>query len=448
MTPQRLQEVRALTKLAWPLVIAQLAQMAMGVVGTVAAGRLGVDALAAQALAATTFVLLLVTAYGAMSGLDPHVARSLGAEKPLEAARFFRQGLWLAVLLGLPLTGLLWLAPWLLAGMGQDPKLLPLVTDYLHISSLGLLPAMGYSVYRSFFSAVGQPKAVMIAAVAANVLNAVLAFAAVDAGFGLPAVAWVSVLSRVVLLAIVVVWGQLHPAFAPYRHGFESIRRDYLVPLLRSGLPLGVQYGLEVTGFVLVTLWMGLLGAETLAAHEVALSCSSVAFQVPFSTGTAAAMRVGRAVGRQDPAAVRLAGSTAFALGLGFALVAGVAMAVFRLPMARLYMPTASAEVLAMTGQFLLVAAAFQLADSAQAVGFGVLRGLNDTRMPVLFNLLGFFVLGLPLGWLAVFEFGWSPLWLWYGLSLALAVVAVALGLRFHHLTAKPLTAKPLTVQN
>lgn len=437
MTQNWKSEAQALASLAWPLVIAQLAQMAMGVVGTAAAGRLGVAALAAQALAATTFVLLLVAGYGAMSGLDPHVSRSLGAGNHAAAGSFFRQGLWQGLLLGVPLTALLWLAPLVLEAMGQDPQLLPLVTEFLHISSLGLLPALLYAAYRSFFSATGHPKVVMIAAVVANVVNAALAFAAVDWGWGLAGVAWVSVGSRWLLLALVVAWGRWHPALQQYRAGWTWPQRGPLGTLLKTGLPLGVQYGLEVTGFVLVTLWMGLLGKDTLAAHEVALSCSSVAFQVPFSTGVAAAMRVGHAVGRSDPAAVRLAGTTAFGLGLGFAVLAAVVMALFRLPMAQLYLPTASDAVLQQTGQFLLVAAAFQLADSAQAVGFGVLRGLNDTRVPVLFNLLGFYLLGLPLGWWMVFERGASPLWLWYGLSLALAVVAVALGWRFAVLTRR-----------
>jgi MATE family multidrug resistance protein len=295
---------------------------------------------------------------------------------------------------------------------------------------------MWYASTRSFCSAVGHPRPVMVSAVLANVLNAWLAFWFVDLGWGLPGIAAASLLCRGAMALGLIAWVQLgrdyHEMRGAWSRGAWS-RPTWaeLRPQVASGLPLAFQYGLEVTGFVLITLWAGLLGTSVLAAHEVAMSIASAAFQVPFSLGTAAAMRVGIAVGARDRQGVARAGWTAFALAGVFAALSGVAMVATRHWMALQYLPKAEPAVLEMTAHFLLFAAAFQIADGLQAVGFGVLRGLDDTRVPMWFNVLGFALLGLPLSYVLVFRLGQPPDRLWWGLSLALAVIASALMLRF-----------------
>ncbi|MBI5610830.1 MAG: MATE family efflux transporter [Deltaproteobacteria bacterium] len=425
-------EVGALARLAGPLMVAQLAQMAMGVVGTVAAGRLGVDALAAQALGSTTLVLVIVTGYGLMAGLDPHVARAVGEDDPKKAGALYRQAIWIAVLGGALLTGALLTAPALLRAMGQEPRLVTDTAEYLDIAALGLVPAITYITSRSFCSAVGKARPVMVVAILGNIVNAWLAFAAVDRGYGLAGIAWASVVCRVAMGAALVVWVDVAPGLQRYRTAW--VRPGALsLPILRSGTPLALQYLMEVTGFVVTTLWMGLLGASTLAAHEVALSIAAIAFQVPFAIGTAASMRVGHAIGRRDPAAVQRSGWTAFGLGLLYALGSGAVMVALREWMALQYLPSATAEVIALTCHFLTIAAGFQIADGIQAIGFGVLRGMDDTRVPVLFNILGFWLLGMPLGYIAVFRLHQHADRLWWGLFLSLAVVATSLILRFRH---------------
>lgn len=424
-------EIKAVLKLAAPLSVAQLAQMAMGLVGTLAAGRLGVAALAAQALAATTFVLVLITAYGLMAGIDPHVARAVGQRDLAQAGRLWRQSLWLGLLAGLPFVALLWLAPAALLWMGQAPELVRDTAAYLHVAAPGLIPAMWYASTRSFCSALGHPRPVMVAAVLANVANAVLAFWFVDLGWGLAGIAAASLLCRALMALGLAGWVQVSRAYAETHGPWLRPRWADLRPQLASGLPLAVQYGLEVTGFVLITLWAGLLGTAVLAAHEVAMSIASAAFQVPFSLGTAAAMRVGIAVGARDHRGVARAGWTAFGLAGVFAALSALGMVATRHWMAAQYLPKAEPTVLEMTAHFLMFAAAFQIADGLQAVGFGVLRGLDDTRVPMWFNVLGFALLGLPLSYVLVFVYGQPPDRLWWGLSLALAVIASALMLRF-----------------
>lgn len=442
LPPRHLAEVRSLLRLAGPLVVAQLAQMAMGVAGTVVAGHLGVRALAAQALGATAFTFLLISGYGLMAGLDPHIARAVGAGRLDHAGRLFRQGLWLALLAGVPMTGLLLLAPRILRAMGQEPALMDVVEDYLLWSAPGLVPALWFSAYRSFTSAAGQTRVIMIAAVGANVVHIGLCVWLAYGGAGVPAmgvagIGLASVLCRVLLVVVLFAWCAREPVFARFRGAFEWPRAELLWPLLHSGVPLAVQYGLEVTGFVLVTLWMGLLGAHPLAAHEVAMTVAALGFQVPFAMGTAAAMRVGHAVGRRDESGIEIAGWTALALGIVYAVLSGTAMMVFRDSIAALYMPSATPAVLALAAHFLTIAAGFQLADGAQAIGFGVLRGLDDTRVPMWFNVLGFGLLGLPIGYVGVFVLHGSPDYLWWGLTVALFVVASLLALRFRVLVRR-----------
>ncbi len=435
MTPQR-QEVRSLLVLAAPLVVAQLAQMAMGVVGTMVAGQLGVRQLAAQGLGATAFSMVLIMAFGLMAGLDPHVARAVGAGEPQRAGRLFYQGLWTATLGALPLMALIVLSGRALRWMGQDPQLMDQVEVYLNWSAVGILPAMWFAASRSFLSAIGQPAIVMRAAVVANVVHAALCLWLGLGGWGVPrlglqGIAVASVLGRVLMVGLLVAGIRFSPALAPFRSAFARPEWPLLRTVLRSGLPLALQYALEASGFALVTFWMGLIGAATLAAHEVALNLAALAFQVPFALSTAAAMRVGYAVGRRDVPGIRRAGWTALRLGVAYSVLSGGLMMLLREPMAHLYLPHADPQVLVVTCHFLAIAAAFQLADGGQAIGFGVLRGLDDTRVPVLFNLLGFSLLGLPLGYWRVFLQHDDPAWLWWGLSLALGVVALSLALRF-----------------
>lgn len=446
LQPETREEVRSLLKLAGPLVVAQLAQMAMGVVGTLTAGQLGVRQLAAQGLGATAFSLMLIIAFGLMAGLDPHVSRAVGQDDRVRAGRLYHQGLWLATFAALPLLVLILLSGQVLRATGQDPLLMDDVDIYLRWSAIGILPAMWFAASRSFLSAVGEPQVVMRAAVFANILHAILCVWLGLGGLGVPrlgmrGIALASVLCRFLLVWLLWLGIRLNTRLQPFRAPMTLPDWPLLGTVLRSGLPLGLQYGLESSGFALVTFWMGLISAETLAAHEVALNISALAFQVPFALATAAAMRVGYNVGRQDPAGVARAGWTALKVGVTYALLSGVLMLLLRVPMARLYLPDADPLVLDVTCQFLAIAAAFQLADGAQAIGFGVLRGLDDTRVPVLFNLLGFSILGLPLGYVMVFVRHQNATWMWWGLSLALGVVALSLALRFRWQTRRGVMA-------
>jgi MATE family multidrug resistance protein len=425
------KESLAMARLAAPLVVAQVAQMSMGVVGTVVAGRLGVREMAAQALASTVFALVVVAGWGVMCGLDPHVSRAIGASDPATAGRLHRQGLWLALAVGgsMAVLTLLCATP-LLHAMGQSAALVNLTEQALAGSVWGILPGLAFSSYRSLCSAVGRPQTVMVAAVVGNVLHVPLSFWLAER-HGVFGIGLAATLGRLLLVALVAVFVRMDARFQVYRGPWRGPVWHDLRPLLRSGLPLGMQYGAEVAGFVLITLWMGLIGESQLAAHEVALSVCSVVFQVPSALATAAAVRVGQATGRGDLTGEAVAGWTGFGLGACYAVLAAAAILALRGLLVGAYLPGAPPAVQQMALQFLGVAACFQIADAVQGVGFGVLRGLDDTRLPVLFNLAGFGLVGLPVSWYLVFKQHHPPDRLWWGLTVALAIIAVLLVLRF-----------------
>jgi MATE family multidrug resistance protein len=410
--------------------------MAMGVTGTILAGHIGVRALAVLALSNSVFSAVLIAGMGVLMGLDPHVARAIGAKDFRRAGRLLGQAPWLVLLAGLPLLGALALGPTALAAMGQDPTVLPEVGEYLQALGWGLLPALWFYAYRAFLAAADRPGVVLAASVVANVVNVGFGLWFIYGGLGLPpqgvqGVAWAATASRLVLLAFVAGWVRWDPRLSGHRHPFEWPTWALVWPLLRTGLPIGVHTGVEVTAFALVTLLMGLVSADAVAAHQVALTVASVTFQVPLAIGAAAAVRVGQALGRRDETAVVRAGWTALAVGLAFGVTSAGAMYALRDSIAQANLPSAGPELLALAAQLLTIGAAFQIMDGAQAIGFGALRGLDDTRVPVLFNVLGFVLLGIPAGYAGTFLWGGGPGWLWWGLCVGLGVVAVLLWGRF-----------------
>jgi len=435
-------EVAALLHLAWPLIVAYLAQMAMGVIDTAMIGRVSVDALAALALGNSVMISVLVTGAGVALGLDPHAARAVGAGDPRQAGRLLRQSVYLSTAFALPLVLVLQHTGPLLRAMGQKPEVVDLMVPYLDLLSWSVLPSMWTFCYRGFVSAAGRPTIVLASTIVATALKIALNRWFIFGGLGLDPMglsgaALASLIARCAIVAVIAGYARVHPVFRPYRAPWGLPERASLVKLLRTGLPLGVQNGIEVAGFSLVTLLMGLVSSAALAAHQVALNVASVTFQVPFAIGAAAAVRVGHAVGRRDEPGLARAGWTAFSVGVVFGLGSALSLFVFRSDLALLYLPDADPVVLALTAHLLAIAAVFQLADGAQAIGFGVLRGLDDTRLPVLFNVLGYAILGLPFGWFTVFHLGWEPGMLWWGLSIALAAVSTLLALRFRAVTLR-----------
>lgn len=440
------REVRATLALAAPIVGVQLAQMSMSFVDVVMVGRLGTEALAAAVLGSTVFFTSVLVCVGVVLAVQPTVAQAVGAGDTQAVGRATRQGLWLGTLLGVPLTIALGYAEPVLLWTGQEPETAALAAGYLGAIRWGIVPDLWFTALRGLCEGLGRPRAILavtLVGVVANVgLNYVLMFGAL----GAPALGVVGTgaSSAVVItlmfagLAVVVARGR---RFRDY-HVFRTLRRpdpETLGALFRLGWPIGIALGLEAGLFTAATLLVGQLGTTALAAHQVALNAASVAFMIPLGIGMAGGVRVGQATGAGDAAGAARAGWTA--IGLGAAFMTGSALLFWLRPSWVVWIYAGrdpDPEVAALAVTLLGVAAVFQLFDGTQAATGGALRGLKDTRAPMLIGALAYWGVGLTAGWWFGLHLGWGATGLWWGLTLGLAVASVLLTARFRRLVGGP----------
>jgi len=405
----------------------------MGVVDTVMVGHLSTQALAAVALGNLYFFGLAVFAMGTLMVLDPVVAQAVGAGDEPAVARGIQRGALLAGLLTLPAVLLLIVAKGFMLLARQPAEVVPAAAAYALRLAPGVLPFFVFIVFRQSLQAMRLTAPIVIAIVVANLVNAALNWLLIFGHYGFPALgvegsAWATTLSRwllaVLLLALV------HRRVAPY---LWPVRREIWEPaplgrMIRLGVPIGCQYLLEFGAFALVALMMGWLGTNAMAGHQIAINLASLTFMVPLGTSDAASVLVGQAVGRRDPAGARGAAYSALLCGAGFMSLTAVLFLSVPGPLARLY--TTEAEIITLAVTLIPLAGVFQVFDGLQAVGGGILRGLGETRVAMLVNLIGYWFLGLPVSYVLGFRLGLGPIGLWWGLVLGLGVVASILLVR------------------
>ena len=423
-------------RLAVPVVVVQVGMMAMGVVDTIMVGHISAQALAAVALGNLYFFSLAVFAMGTLMVLDPVVAQAVGARDRPAIARAVQRGVLMAGLLTLPAALLLTVAAPVFVLARQPAEVVPLAAAYALRSVPGTFPFLLFIlfiVFRQSLQAMRRTVPIVAAIVAANLANAALNWVLIFGHLGFPAMgvvgsAWATSASRALL--VVVLWlaakRDLGPLISPFRR--EVWQLTPLGRMLRLGLLIGAQHLLEFGAFALVALMMGWLGTRPMAGHQIAINLAALTFMVPLGVGDAASVLVGQAVGRGDPGGTRGAARAALACGAAFMTATAVLFLVFPEPLARLY--SRDLEVIAIAVALIPIAGVFQVFDGLQAVAAGVLRGVGDTRGPMLINLLGYWVLGLPLSVYLGFVAGLGPVGLWWGLVLGLLVVATSLLIR------------------
>ncbi len=439
-----LAEARATGALAWPMILTNLGQTAMTTTDVALMGRLGPEVLAAGTLGTSIYFTPMIFGMGLVIATSPMVASAFGRDRHSvrDVRRTVRQGLWLALLAVIPLWLFLWFgAEAALLAMGQEPHLAKLAGSYVRALQWAALPFYWYIVLRSFVSALERPGWALAVVGVTVLFNGIAAWSLMFGRLGMPdlGIAGAGVATT---LASTMMFGGLalvlvtERRFRRYRIFGRFWRADWprLLALLRLGLPIGAILVFEVSLFNATAFLMGLIGAVPLAAHAIALQIASVAFMVPMGLGQAVTVRVGRAFGAGDAEGVARAGWTAFAMGVGFmALTALVMVSVPRLLIGvfvDLDDPV-NALVIDAAIVFLALAALFQVVDGAQAVASGMLRGLHDTAMPMLFAAIGYWGVGMPLSALLAFRFGLGGAGLWIGLCAGLLVVAVLLTLRW-----------------
>jgi MATE family multidrug resistance protein len=369
---------------------------------------------------------------GVLLGLDPLVAQAFGAGRLDQCHRWLVDGVWLGVLVAVPTVALIYGMRATLGAWGLPPEVESLVHPYLGILTWSLPPLLLYVAFRRYLQAMHLVRPVMIALLLSNIVNAVGNWVLIFGHLGFPAMgvrgsAWATLVARVFMAAylfVVILRHEAHvtPRLRDTPMGIDPARLRRLFAL---GIPAAGQMVFEVGVFSAATALAGRVSADALAAHQIALNMAAFTFMVPFGIASAAAVRVGHAVGRRDPAGAMRAGWTAIAIGVGFM---SVAAAVFLLvPGALVRAFTSDPAVVRIGTALLFVAAAFQLFDGVQGVTTGALRGLGDTQTAMFWNLGGHWIVGLPLGYFLCFRRGYGVVGLWWGLSLGLIICGIAL---------------------
>ena len=418
--------------LAWPLALAELGWMAQGLIDLIMAGPLGPAAMGAGSLANMLFYPIAICGTGLLLGMDTLVAQAFGAADPRDCRRTLVNGVWLSVGLTPPLTLAIWGVIPLMRALGTNPRVLVLFEPYIKALITSLLPLLLYSAFRRYLQAVNLVKPVTFSLLSANVVNVAGNYALMYGHWGAPAMGlegsgWSTAVARVymaLVLLAALAWHEKESgnllAQVSWRPDFARMRR-----LVGLGLPAALQIGIEGGVFGVVTVFAARLDEVSLAAHSIAVNVVSTTFMVPLGISSAAAVRVGQAVGRKDPRGVALSGWAAIALGALFMGSAGVALAVIPREIVRVF--SSDPAVIAAGAVLLQIAALFQLFDGFQVVTTGALRGLGDTHTPMLTHLAGYWAIGLPISYTLCFRGGWGAPGIWVGLSTALILIGVAL---------------------
>jgi multidrug resistance protein, MATE family len=436
-TPKWRAELRALVTLAIPVVLSELGWMAQGMVDTVMVGRLGPAAIGAVALGNAVFYTPSLFGYGLLLGLDTLVSQSYGRKDYDGCHRWLAQGIYLAMLVAPVVMLAIWLASFGYTRFGIAASVATPAATYLRILNWSTLPLLVYGASRRYLQGVGQVRVVTVTFVIANLINWFGNWVLIYGKWGAPRMgvdgsALSTVVARI-FMAIALVgfaWRyerkRGHPLFLHWAG--PSLAK--LKQLARLGAPAAGQILLEVGAWNLATLAAGWLTPVALATHQIALNYAALTYMVPLGVSAAAAVSVGHAIGAGDPARARRAGWLALALGTGFMLCAAVVFLVAPRPLIALY--TTDAQVMAVGPALLLLAAAFQIFDGIQTVSTGALRGLGETRAPMVANFVGYWLIGLPLGLALCFVLKWGVYGLWIGLTLALVVIASTLLARWN----------------
>jgi MATE family multidrug resistance protein len=442
-------EAAALWRLAWPMLVGQLATVGMSVADVAMTGHAGAGELAAVALGSSIWLIVLVTVSGIMMAINTIVAHEVGAARFDRIPHLVRQSLWKALGIGLLGCLLLNLATLLFDHLHLAPEINAKASLFVHLISIGMPPFAAYRALYGYSTSINQTKPVMVIAVAALLINVFVNWLLIFGNWGMPQMggtgcAVATALSMWLMLGAMLAWTRVAPAYRTTHPWSQWEWPNWLEigSMLRLGLPIGVTYFAEVSAFGVVSLLLARFGVVQIAAHQIALNFTSLVFMVPLSFGIGMITRVGQALGEGDPQRARFASWVGVAMALAFALLSAVLIAVFRHQIARAY--TDDVAVQALCAQLLLFAALFQLSDATQVAASCAIRGYRVTRQPMLIQLLAFWGFALPIGYLlglAPQGFPWAPQapmaagGFWIGLTLGLTVAALLLVAALHKLS-------------
>ncbi len=428
-------------RLALPLAGSHLAQSALHVTDTIMLGWYGVTELAAVVLGASSFFIIFILGAGFAQAVMPMVAAALGRGDETQVRRDTRMGIWLSIAFGALTYPLFWWSGPIFLALGQDSDVAALAQDYMRVAGLGLIPALIVMTLKSFLAAIDRAQVVLWVTVAGVFVNAFANYALIFGHWGAPELgvvgaALATLATQAASLLLMGLYAHLHPAAAPFRLWQRFWRADppALRQVFRLGWPIGVQGLAEAGLFVATALMIGTIGKVELAAHGIAMEVVSLLFMLHVGLANAATLRAGRADGAGDAQGLRDGAKAALAMSFGVGLVGIAVFLLFPAALIGLFVDARQPEfgaVVAYGTTLLAVAALFQMVDAGQVMAMGLLRGLRDTRVPMVIAAVSYWGVGIPAGWLLGLHLGWGGMGVWGGLVIGLLVAAAALMWRF-----------------
>jgi MATE family multidrug resistance protein len=430
---------RAIWKLGMPLILSNLAQFAIHMTDTIMLGWYDVTALAASTIAGTLFFVIFIVGAGFAQAVTPMVAASAEEGDETQVRRVTRMGLWLSIFYGLAVTIPFFWAEQILIAIGQDPSVAALAHIYLQIVIWQMIPALIVMTLKSFLAALEHTAIILLATIGTAVMNAIVNYALIFGNWGAPELgirgaAIASVIVTIVTVLILVVYTlRTLPQYQLFKNFWRS-DSEIMARVFRLGWPIGLTSLAEGGLFSASAVMMGWIGAIELAAHGIAIQLASLTFMVHIGFSQAATVRAGRALGRKDEPSLRRGGITAIAMSAVFAVITSLIFLAMPETLVALFIDPAepARETLLRVGASLIVVAAlFQLVDGLQVMALGLLRGVQDTTVPMVMATFSYWVIGLPASYLLAFHFGLGGVGLWLGLVVGLAVAALLLLWRF-----------------
>lgn len=416
--------------------IGSLGQITVGVADSAMVGKLGEIPLAAISYANSLLAIPLVFGLGIAFGLTPLVANAHGVDDVRKASRLFKNGLFVNVMVGVIMVGLLFTIRQFMDRFGQDPEVVEAAIPYFIVVALSFLPLQIFFNYKQFTEGLSDTKAAMRLSLFANGLNILLNWILIFGHLGVEPMgmvgaAWATLISRIVMMALMIGWVHYKPKYQEYMTVFKStkLRWKDMRSVLSIGIPSGLQYIFEVGAFAAASLIIGSIDYIEQAAHQIAISLASISYMAATGFGAAATVRVGNQIGRRDIATLRVAAKTLFEMTIIFMFITGLIYLFGRNWLPSFF--TDDAEVIQIASILLIVTTFFQISDGVQVTALGALRGLGDVRIPTIITFIAYWIISIPLGYLLGTYFEMGALGVWIGLAVGLATSAFSQWWRF-----------------
>ena len=423
----------------------KLAQFAVSFVDTIMMGRLGTDSLASGGLAASTFQMALAIVTGFVVSVGVLAAEAYGAGDKSRITGLARQGLWLCLLIALPFTILLWHMMPILLFLRQPLEVAALAQQYFNAVAMGVLPALGFAMLRSYVSAVSLANVVIGIVLVGTAFNVACNYVLGFGKFGFPRLELIglglgSALSLWLMFGMFVAYILRHPELRRYRfwRGWKHPNLGILLQLARVGTPISVTFMLELGLFTAVSYGAGSLGADVLASHQIAFQTMALIFMVPLGMSQAVTARVGFWFGKEDMVGARRAGIVAITATIGFLSLSAMSLYFVRPAAIALFIDTQNpqnAAVVTLAMNLLLVSVVAQIVDGVQRVAMSALYGLQDSTVPMILSAIAYWGIGITTGYTLCFVIGWGAVGLWIGQYTGVTVASIIFVWRFCRLT-------------